>query len=1331
MTVPRRRRALRVALLLAGLVLTAGSALAPSGAKQAGSGPPGGRDSSAVPGVVRSTGRMDLAPKPGGAPIRPRLELAASQTTSGPDTVVVLESSRYTSTTSPGWSLYESEFEIADFDASRRHEFRITNGDVNGTHRVSEMSLVLNGTQVLNSADVTGTVSFVVKLAEPLESNTLALSVKGAIGSHVDVDMVSMPDPSYTVDGPTQLTLPETSTLGELFDGAFEMADTASGPYTLTLSNGAANGSHRVTSATVWLNGSIVIQGSECGLGTASLWRQVSLDETNDYTVLLKGSEGAYVTLKFKATDITAPAVTVTLPATDTTYVDSNWIRVSGSVADETPGTVQVDSMAAHATTAPTTSFTDSVTLATDGTHPITVRAVNSAGFTTEVVRTVIRDTLPPALTVTQPSPDSTEASTYTISGTWSDTTWTVVTVDDDTVTAGRAGSFSHSNYELDYGVNRIVVRATDAVGHRTQVMLLVSRQDLDEVAASAELPSQRADALSETSVTPFYESIKFLFLGADPLQKAVTVDSIEPAAAAVIRGRVMQRDLGPLPNDTVRVLGHPEYGYAVTRADGRFDLVVNGGAQLVLRFSKEGYLEAQRQTSPPVNDYTTLDDLAMVGKTVRKTDLSLQGWHTARGRFASDNDGDRDIRLIFPAGTVASVAVPTGPPVTFDGLVRVRAKEFTVGGDGPAAMPALLPRTSAYTYCVHLSVDQADSVAAAQGDAAPEVQFSKPVVSYVQNFLNLPVGTHVPVGYYDSKAGVWKASQDGVILKILDFAGDTAVIASVVESAADDTTRLDSLGITAEERIQLKAQFKKGATLWRVALPHFSTVDFNFNQAASTAALSAAAGRAGQPLGLVEEPCTATGSIVECENRVLGERLPIVGTPFSLNYRSYRAPGDEAVRTVRIPVLGTARPPELIGATVILDVAGKRLSEYLAEPDSGDVVELVWDGLDAYGRRVQGSVTARLSIGYRYGVIYATGAARSFSNPSGGYSVAASNREGGAWRTTWNRRTISLGAASTGSDGLGGWTISPHHLFDVNGQGAVYFGDGSVLLGENLRPTTSLYAGNGTTNNKVEDLPAGQCSVQPSRIAVGPDQRLYIADNYRGAILRVDAGGTLRRIAGGTTPGPYTGDGPALTRSLQWLRGLAVGSDGSVYFSMAEDWQTAHNRVCRLSADGSVVTTIIADSSCCSWGGGDGDSVKRAWVYMPRALALGPDGDLFLADHWNCGYGSGSWRVRRISPDGIITTYAGSGTCSVTPNDNTGMATSIALMGVDGLVTDADGNLYIAEGANHRVRKVTPDGLLTTVAHREGEEAPLFVPVDVAVAPPDGALYITSHAGT
>jgi hypothetical protein len=79
-----------------------------------------------------------------------------------------------------------------------------------------------------------------------------------------------------------------------------------------------------------------------------------------------------------------------------------------------------------------------------------------------------------------------------------------------------------------------------------------------------------------------------------------------------------------------------------------------------------------------------------------------------------------------------------------------VRATEYTVGENGPQAMPAPLPPQSGYTYAVDLSVDQA--IAA----GATRVDFSQPIPLYVDNFLDFPVGGIVPVGWYDYTKSAW-----------------------------------------------------------------------------------------------------------------------------------------------------------------------------------------------------------------------------------------------------------------------------------------------------------------------------------------------------------------------------------------------------------------------------------------------------------------------------------------------------------------------------------------------------------------------------------------------
>ena len=121
-----------------------------------------------------------------------------------------------------------------------------------------------------------------------------------------------------------------------------------------------------------------------------------------------------------------------------------------------------------------------------------------------------------------------------------------------------------------------------------------------------------------------------------------------------------------------------------------------------------------------------------------------------------------------MPAGTEAAMVLPGGTTQPLSTL-HVRATEYTVGPNGPAAMPGELPPTSAYTYAVELSVDEAVTA------GATTVQFNRPVIVHVENFLNFPVGGIVPVGYYDRNRGFWVPSQNGRIIKILSIAAGVA----------------------------------------------------------------------------------------------------------------------------------------------------------------------------------------------------------------------------------------------------------------------------------------------------------------------------------------------------------------------------------------------------------------------------------------------------------------------------------------------------------------------------------------------------------------------------
>src|SRR5262245_15614169 len=135
--------------------------------------------------------------------------------------------------------------------------------------------------------------------------------------------------------------------------------------------------------------------------------------------------------------------------------------------------------------------------------------------------------------------------------------------------------------------------------------------------------------------------------------------------------------------------------------------------------------------------------------------------------------------------------ALPNGQTQEVTSLT-IRITEFTIGTSGPAAMPAQLPPTSAYTYCAEFSADEAD----ARG--ATTILFNQPVPVYLENFLNFPVGSIIPVGSYDLTAGNWKADQDGAVLRLLAVSGGLVELDVTGDGTNATPAELAALGIDA-----------------------------------------------------------------------------------------------------------------------------------------------------------------------------------------------------------------------------------------------------------------------------------------------------------------------------------------------------------------------------------------------------------------------------------------------------------------------------------------------------------------------------------------------------
>lgn len=339
------------------------------------------------------------------------------------------------------------------------------------------------------------------------------------------------------------------------------------------------------------------------------------------------------------------------------------------------------------------------------------------------------------------------------------------------------------------------------------------------EVSLPNDLVSLAPPTVDRTVPTDLATATAYLYSGDNPIQTGVAGGTIQAATAAAIRGRVTANDRTPLSGVTITIVDHPEYGSTQTRpSTGLFDMAVNGGKPLTVSYRRDGYLPVERQVIPRLQDFTWAPDVVMIGYDTAATTIdltSLQDVAVARANPVTDADGTRQATLLFQPGTTATAGNTALSAIT------VRATELTVGPNGPAAMPAELPVTSAYTYAVALTVD-------GMGDTP--VQFNPPAIFYVEDFLNFPAGTTVPTGYYRPSApcqdAAWVASDNGIVLQIVGLDGQgAALIDRTGDGQADDVS---GLGISDLERARLATLYAVGQTLWRSPVSHFSFWDMN-----------------------------------------------------------------------------------------------------------------------------------------------------------------------------------------------------------------------------------------------------------------------------------------------------------------------------------------------------------------------------------------------------------------------------------------------------------------------------------------------------------------------
>jgi trimeric autotransporter adhesin len=296
----------------------------------------------------------------------------------------------------------------------------------------------------------------------------------------------------------------------------------------------------------------------------------------------------------------------------------------------------------------------------------------------------------------------------------------------------------------------------------------------------------------------------------------------------------------------------------------------------------------------------------------------------------------------------------------------------------------------------------------------------------------------------------------------------------------------------------------------------------------------------------------------------------------------------------------------------------------------------------------------------------------------------------------------VAIGASIVLSNSTAGgtWSSSTPTVATISSTGVVYgVSEGTDTIKYSVTNTCgtttvnkvittgSLYittiAGNNTAGYSGDGGAATAAELyDPRCVAVDGSGNVYIADAYNNRIRKVDPSGVISTFAGNGTAG-YSGDGGAATAAeLSYPRGVAVDGSGNVYIA-----DQNNNRVRKVAPSGFIST--FAGNGTAGYSG-DGGAATAAKLYYPTGVAVDGSGNVYIADYFN-------HRIRKVDPSGVISTIAGNS--NVGYSGDGGAATAAKLYYPLGVAVDGSGNVYIADEDNHRIRKVNPLGIISTIA--------------------------------
>lgn len=353
----------------------------------------------------------------------------------------------------------------------------------------------------------------------------------------------------------------------------------------------------------------------------------------------------------------------------------------------------------------------------------------------------------------------------------------------------------------------------------------------------------------------------------------------------------------------------------------------------------------------------------------------------------------------------------------------------------------------------------------------------------------------------------------------------------------------------------------------------------------------------------------------------------------------------------------------------------------------AGNIATVAGNGTACSGTCGEGGAATSAELYYPVGVAITSGGTIYIGNNDN--YVVDSFTVGGNLNLVAGNHSYNLETLLTGEPANGVELNYPFGLME-DSSGNIYVGDTrNYMVREYVKSSglVNFFAGDGTYGYSGDGSTATKAEITYAD-GLGKDSsgNVYIADTNNCLVRMVNSAGNISTFAGLVISGGircgYSGDGGSPTSAeLYAPYGIAVDTKNAVYIT-----DQAEHVVRKVS--GGTITTIAGIGGISGYSG-DGGPATNALLNQPQAVAVDPAGNVFIADYANC-------RVREVSAaTGNINTVAGSGNCNFTGD---GLAVANGIGYPQGITVDANDNLFISD-YNERVRWVSPNGVMTTIA--------------------------------